>query len=58
MTFSRIVLVIVLIWVFIYTSSYALWTWKEKNRLGGIMVFIVALAALVLPLYSVFIREG
>lgn len=56
-TLDRIIIVVVLIWVFIYTASYGQWTWRKKNRIGAIMVYILALASLILPLYSIFIRE-
>lgn len=56
-SFGRIVIILVLLWIAIYTSSYGLWTWKNKNRLGAVMVFIVAIAAFVLPVYALFFRE-
>lgn len=41
----------------IYTASFGIWTWKEKNRLGAVMVFAVAAANVALPLYSLFFRD-
>lgn len=52
--FSAILVYILLIWVFIRTLSYGKWTWDKKNRLGAIMILIVALAELILPIYSIF----
>ena len=43
-----------LVYVSIYTVSFGIWTWKRKNRLGAVMVFVVALASAALPLYSIF----
>lgn len=54
---SRIVTMIILLWVFLYTISYGKWEWQKKNRLAGAMVVIIALAALVLPVYLLFFRE-
>jgi len=56
MLILRALTFIILTWVFIYTLSYARWVWKKKNRLGAIMVFLVAIIALVLPVYSIFFR--
>lgn len=54
---ERIVTIIVLLWVFVYTASYGNWTWKRKNKLGAVMVYVVAIAALVLPVYTIFFRD-
>jgi hypothetical protein len=58
MTFSRIIAIVVLIWVFIYTVSYGRWTWKRKNRFGAVMVVLLAVVAFVFPLYALFFRQG
>jgi predicted membrane channel-forming protein YqfA (hemolysin III family) len=55
---DRIVAMVILVWILVYTGSYGLWTWRKKNRLGAAAVFIVALAAVVLPIYAIFFREG
>jgi hypothetical protein len=52
--FTAILVYVILIWVFIRTLSYGKWTWDKKNRLGAIMIVIVALAELILPIYSIF----
>lgn len=52
--FENILITVFLICVSIYTVSYGVWTWKSKNRLGAVMVFIVALVSAALPLYSLF----
>ncbi|TYQ18290.1 UNVERIFIED_CONTAM: hypothetical protein Cloal_0719 [Acetivibrio alkalicellulosi] len=57
MTIDRIVVFILLLWVFLKTIGYAKWTWDKKNKLGGIMIFVVALAALILPIYSMYFRD-
>ncbi len=53
-TFPVIIGLILLVSVFIHTVSYGVWTWKKKNRLGAVMIFLVALAALVIPIYNLF----
>lgn len=58
MTFSRFIIVILLLGVAVYTVSYGIWTWKQKNKLGAIMIFLLALVIFVLPLYTFFIREA
>ncbi|HOM02528.1 MAG TPA: hypothetical protein PLH43_06840 [Acetivibrio sp.] len=52
----RVILAIILLWVFIKTISYGKWTWDKKNRLGAVMIFVVALAAVILPIYVFYIR--
>jgi hypothetical protein len=56
-SFDRAVMILLLIWIFLYTTSYGWWTWKKKNKLGAIMVFFLATTALVLPLYTLFFRQ-
>lgn len=57
-TLDRIIAVIIIIWVFIYTVSYGRWTWQKKNWLGAVMIFLLALTSLVLPVYSIFYKQG
>ncbi|HOP99463.1 MAG TPA: hypothetical protein PK604_01260 [Acetivibrio clariflavus] len=52
--FYLIVLIIFLLWIFIKTLSYGKWTWDRKNRTGAIAIVIIALAGLILPIYSIF----
>lgn len=42
----------------IRTMSYGVWTWKQKNPLGAVVVFLIAAAALVLPAYMLLLRKG
>lgn len=56
MILGKLVTVVISVWAFIYTASYARWTWNKKNRLGAAAVFILALAVLVLPIYTAFFR--
>jgi len=45
------------IWIFIRTISYAIYEIKqEKNKLGGTIVLLLALVALVFPIVMVLIR--
>lgn len=50
MEFYDILVVISVIWVFIYTASYAVWTFKENNIMGGIMVLVLDVFVVVLPI--------
>jgi len=56
LTFDRIILIIILLWVFIRTISYGKWTWDKKNRLGAIAIYFVAIASLIIPVYTMFFR--
>ncbi len=46
--------IIALLFIFVRTVSYGIWTWKEKKPGGAVMVFILALTALVLPIFKLF----
>ncbi len=54
---TRILVYLVLIGISFYTASYGIWTWNMKNRLGAAMVFLVALAVLILPLFAFYVRR-
>lgn len=54
---TRILVYLVLIGISFYTASYGIWTWNQKNRLGAVMVFLVALAVLIFPLYAFYARR-
>ncbi len=46
--------VLVLLLIEIHTFSYAVWNWKNGNRSGSVIVFLVCLAAAALPVYLTF----
>jgi len=52
-----IIIAVVLAWIFIYTVSFGLWTWRNNNKAGAVMVFLIALVSVVLPAYIILIRE-
>jgi hypothetical protein len=39
------------------TISYGKWTWDKKNKLGAIMIYALAFAAVALPIYLIYFRE-
>jgi hypothetical protein len=43
-----------LLWVFFHTLSYALWNWKKKNKLGTVVLVILAVSSVVVPIYVAF----
>lgn len=53
----RLFVIALLSLVAIYTVSYGVWVFKRKNRLGAVMVFVVALVTLVLPVFVVFFKD-
>ena len=55
MTRGFFFILVFLLWISIRTFSYGKWTWNKKNRLGAIMVFVIALLTLVLPLLSFYL---
>jgi len=52
-TIGNILSFIILVWIFLYTTSYGVWVWKKENKLGPVMVFLVAVIALVFPVYYI-----
>ncbi|MDQ2086185.1 hypothetical protein RBH29_07045 [Herbivorax sp. ANBcel31] len=56
MIFERVALIIILTLVFLRTISFGKWTWDKKNRLGAIAVYVIALATLIIPIYSMYFR--
>lgn len=57
MTFGMVVATVIILWVFVRTVSYGRWTWQKKNKLGAVMIFLVALTALILPIYSMYFKD-
>lgn len=57
MIVGRILIFAILIWTFVYTVSFGIWTWKKENKLGAVMVFVLALTTIVLPIYSIYFRK-
>jgi len=51
-----ILVIAVLCWNAIYTISYGIWTFKEKNIKGGIALLLLALASMSIPLYLLWKR--
>lgn len=43
----------VCIGVAIYTASYGRWEWRHGNRAGALAVWLLALAAVLLPVIDV-----
>lgn len=57
MIVGRILIFAILIWTFVYTVSFGIWTWKRENKLGAVMVFVLAFTTIVLPIYSIYFRK-
>lgn len=53
---GRILGFLILAGISIYTISYGLWTWKRKNRLGAVMLYLLAFFILAIPVYELFFR--
>ena len=54
MTRGMFFIFVFLAWISIRTFSYGKWTWDKKNRLGAVMVFVIALLILVFPMLSLY----
>lgn len=58
MSLSRLFLLLGLLCISFYTASYGVWTWKKQNKSGAVMIFVVAIATILLPIYTLWIREA
>ncbi len=47
-----IILWILVFLIFLYTIGFALTLWKDKNKVGSIAVFILALVTIIIPFFS------
>lgn len=50
----RIVSVIVLLGVSIYTLGFAISLWKDQQRFAALAVFCLTLSIVILPFFSIF----
>jgi len=53
---TTIAMYVILIWSFVYTISYGMFVWNQKNKLGAIAVILLALMVLILPIITLTIR--
>lgn len=52
----KLIIIILTIWIFLQTVSYGIFEYnKNKNKLGGIIVFSLATIGLFLPNIAIFI---
>jgi len=54
---NYILIIVLLACISYYTASFGLWTWKKKNKLGGVMIFLIALINMALPVYALLFRD-
>ena len=40
----------------IHTISYAVWNWRNNNKSGALLVFLICLVTIALPTYVYFFR--
>ncbi len=53
----RIVVYVFLAGVCLHSISYGIWTWQKQNRLGAVMVFLLALAVLAAPVLESLVKR-
>lgn len=46
----------IIIWIGLRTISFAVWNWRNENKVGSVMVMIVCIASVALPAYVVFYK--
>jgi hypothetical protein len=57
MSLNYIMIMVLLACISYYTASYGLWTWKKKNKLGALMIFLISLMNMALPVYALLFRD-
>lgn len=55
-TFGKLMILIIPIWAAIYTVSFGNWTWKNKNKIGAVAIFVVAVTVIGLPVYLLLFK--
>ena len=50
MDFYEILVVLAVIWIFIYTLSYGIFTLKQDNLMGGIAILVLDFFVIALPI--------
>lgn len=50
----KIVSIIILLGVAIYTLGFAVSLWKEKQKFAAVAVFCLMLSMIILPFFSIF----
>ncbi|MDR7078115.1 hypothetical protein J2Y03_003165 [Neobacillus niacini] len=49
----KIITVLALIAIAVYTFGFAVTLWREKQKMGAVAVFFLTLSIIVLPFFSV-----
>jgi len=49
MEFYDVLVIIAVIWIAFYTASYAIWTLKKQNIMGGIAILVLDIFVVILP---------
>ncbi|EPR08303.1 hypothetical protein [Ruminiclostridium papyrosolvens] len=52
---GNIIIVIFLVWICIYSFSFGVYTWKNSNWFGGLIVILLSLTSLLLPAAMMFL---
>lgn len=51
-----IVIILILAYGLIHTSSYAIWNWRNNNKMGAIFIMLVSAAMIALPVYILIFK--
>ena len=42
------------VYVWVYTMSYGIWEWKMGNKTAGVMIFLLCVVSAVFPFVKIF----
>jgi len=55
--FEKVIVLIIILWCFIYTMSYAVWSFRKQKTKAALAIVILALTALIIPLWELIIQR-
>jgi len=50
----KIVIGLVVLVTFLYTAGFAVTLWRDKNKIGSFVIFLLAIGVVITPFFSVF----
>jgi hypothetical protein len=48
-------IILIIIIMFFYTAGFSVQLWKDKNKLGSVTVFIMALTIAIAPFFTILL---
>ncbi len=49
-----VMIILFVLFIAIRTVSYAIWSWKQKNKIGGVALIILSIITAAVPIWVSF----